>query len=122
MCRHTYRRDEPVVALQQQCAQLRPAQSLQLVLLQYPLVVIRAQLVGEAASSPVVNTTHIVQSLVGVLNTRLLGEKGKFLLCNCYLLAASAGIEMFYTDTTLIYSNMLGWLKVATRTVKQITI
>lgn len=53
---HAHLWQEVVVALQQQRAQLRPAQVLQLVLLQDGLIVTRVQLVGEDASS--VEHTH----------------------------------------------------------------
>lgn len=52
-----------VVALQQQRAQLLPAQIVQLVLPQDPLVVFRGQLMGEAASSTVTKTTHCIPQL-----------------------------------------------------------
>ena len=62
VCCQTYSRQECVVALQQQCAQLRPAQTLQLMLFQCPHIQGRVQRVGEAASSPVKNKPNIVQS------------------------------------------------------------
>lgn len=55
---HAHLWQEAVVALQQQRAQLCPAQVLQLVLLQDRLIVIQVQLVGEDASSPAVEHTH----------------------------------------------------------------
>lgn len=48
----TYRRQECVVALQQQCAQLRPAQTLQLMLSQCLRILGRVQHMRETASSP----------------------------------------------------------------------
>lgn len=53
---HAHLWQEAVVALQQQRAQLCPAQVLQLVLLQDQLIVIRVQLVGQDTSS--VEHTH----------------------------------------------------------------
>lgn len=55
---HAHLWQEAVVALQQQRAQLCPAQVLQLVLLQDRLIVTRVQLMGEDAFSPSVQHTH----------------------------------------------------------------
>lgn len=53
-----------VITLQQQRAQLLPAQIAQLVLSQDPLVVFRGQLMGEAATSTVTKTTHCIHQLL----------------------------------------------------------
>lgn len=58
-CAQTYMWENSVVALQQQCAQLSPAETLKPVLLQHHYVVRGVQVVGEATSSPATDTKHV---------------------------------------------------------------
>lgn len=68
----TYRRQQCVVTLQQQRAQLLPAQTVQLMLPQYPLVVVRVQVMGEVAVTPVIK---YIQGLVMLQGHLLIRQK-----------------------------------------------
>ena len=110
MCLHaviqTYMWQQPVVALHQQRTQLRPAQTLQPMVPQDPLIVIRLQLVGEGTSSPVVKE-HVAQPWV-CLNR----YSGKMINSCKIKYTKRCWNATYLTYTTLVYSKMLTGIKV----------